>query len=443
MKEVKKKPKPKKTVVKKTKTKPKTKATTKPRRSQKKNQKSGSRPQASGKNKKPGFFTRVINFFKRLFWIGELGAVSPTGRKVKKPKTSFLAGFKLDRAPENPIMSPGVYAWESQAVFNPAALDSGGRVHLFYRALGPDGLSRIGYASSPDGVNFDVRLTHPVYVARTYDEAKEHFPYTSPARLVYDRYRYDSGGGWGGCEDPRAVVIDGTVYLTFNMFNGWHAMSVAVTSIKESDLLENKWKWSNFGYLSRPDGRQKNWVLFPEKFGGKFAIFHNLDKGDPNKVHIKFVKELSVAEAPTDEEAVDPQLLPDHEVTWHNRTRSAAAPPIKTPDGWLLLYHAMDIDDPGRYKVGAMLLDLKNPRRVLYRARCPVLEPDEWYENDYKPGVVYANGAVVRDGVLYVYYGGGDKHIGVASMELDKFLEGLKNDYGVKLKKRRRFLNIF
>ena len=66
-------------------------------------------------------------------------------------------------------------------------------------------------------------------------------------------------------------------------------MRVAVTSIKEENLLNKKWIWENFSYLSRPGDRQKNWVLFPEKINGKFALFHNLDKGNPNRVHIAFI----------------------------------------------------------------------------------------------------------------------------------------------------------
>jgi len=109
------------------------------------------------------------------------------------------------------------------------------------------------------------------------------------------------------------------------------------------------------------------------------------------------------------------------------RTRSAAAPPLKTSDGWLLFYHAMDKEDPGRYKVGALLLDLKDPTKVLYRSEYPLLQPDEWYENDWKPGIIYASGAVIKDGTLFIYYGGGDKHIAVASVNLKEFIHKLKN----------------
>ncbi len=336
----------------------------------------------------------------------------------------------LNRFPQNPVLSPDPeHWWESQAVFNPAALVIGGRVHLLYRALGRDGVSRIGYASSADGINFDQRLPHPVYAAESYEEARTHHPYTSPARLSYDTVSYASGGGWGGCEDPRAVNINGTIYMTFNMFNGWESMRVAFTSIDEYNLLHAKGLWNRFSYLSREGDRQKNWVLFPEKIGGKFALFHNLDRGDATRVHLTYLDTLDSSQAPTSEEAPDPQRLPDHQVAWHYRTRSAAAPPLKTKDGWLLLYHATDPNEAHvGYKLGALLLDLNDPTKVLYRSNRPVLEPKEWYENDWKPGVIYVSGAVIVKGDLIVYYGGGDKYVAAAKTNLQDFLHKLTSN---------------
>lgn len=354
---------------------------------------------------------------------------------VKKSPKIVNLGYelKLNKSTKNPILSPGLYSWESAAVFNPAAIYSGGLIHLFYRALGSDGISRIGYANSKDGVNFENRLSYPVYMAQNIEDAQKHWPFTSPARLVFDPRAYTSGGGWGGCEDPRTVIIDGILYMTFNIFNGWDSIRVAVVSNKETDLLKKKWKWQNFSYLSKLGDRQKNWVLFPEKINGKFAIFCNLDKGDPNRVFVSYINNLNSKETPSSDEALDPQRIPDHDVAWHYRTRSAAMPPIKTKDGWLLLYHAMDRKESNKYKVGALLLDLNDPEKVLHRAQGPILEPEEWYENDYKPGIVYANGAVVKDGELLVYYGGGDKHIAVAYINLDLLLESLKNNKQIKL----------
>jgi beta-1,2-mannobiose phosphorylase / 1,2-beta-oligomannan phosphorylase len=362
-------------------------------------------------------------------------AKKSTKKKVVS-KTKRRKALHLRRALKNPIIdpSPGSY-WESEAVFNPGAVIHGGRVPLFYRALGPDCVSRIGYASSKDGINFDKRYPHPVYMSETKVESAKHRLYTSPARLHYDRALYISGGGWGGCEDPRAVKIDDRVYLTFNIFNGWYSIRVGLTSINEKDLEMGKWNWQSVTYLSPHNERHKNWVLFPEKVGGKYAILHNLYDHDPARLRIEYIDDIKLPR-PLVLDSPDPQLLPDREVAWHNRTRSVGPPPMKTKYGWLLFYHAMDKDDPGRYKLGALLLDLEDPRKILYRSRYPILEPDEWYENDWKPGIIYASGAVIRGDMLFLYYGGGDKHIGVAYTNLNNFVQKLmKNEHTVFSKK--------
>ena len=358
------------------------------------------------------------------------GRLASTVKKRGKRKP-----LHLRRSIKNPIIDPVPSSyWESEAVFNPGAVMHGGRVHLFYRALGPDGISRIGYASSKDGIHFDERYPHPVYIPETATEVKKHSPYTSPARLHYDRTLYPSGGGWGGCEDPRAVKIGDCIYVTFNMFNGWSSIRIGLISIDVNDLEQGRWNWGPIIYLSPPDGRHKNWALFPEKIGGKYALFHNLYDNDPNRVRIEYLDDL---EEPIESfDSPDPQLLPDRELAWHNRTRSIGPPPVRTRYGWLVFYHAMDKNDPGRYKLGALLLDLEEPTRVLYRSNYPILEPDLWYENDWKPGIIYASGAVVKDGTLFIYYGGGDKHIGVAQTNLDEFVQKLmKNEHAVFSKK--------
>ncbi len=348
---------------------------------------------------------------------------APAKRKKRLPgKPQNIMGIR--RSPKNPVMGPASDShWESEAVFNPGAVVSGGRVHLFYRALGPDGISRIGYASSKDGVHFDKRFPYPVYMPENLSKISSHHLFTSPARLRYDRGLYPSGGGWGGCEDPRATKIGDTIYMTVNLFNGWDSIRVGLTSIKEKDIEKGVWNWSPLIHLSPQKQRHKNWALFPEKFGGKFALFHNLFHPDTSRVQIEYLD--AIDRQPPPFESFDPQMMPSRIVAWHNRTRSIGPPPIKTKYGWLVLYHAMDARDPGRYKLGAMMLDSNDPRKVLYRSRYPLLEPDEWYENDWKPGIIYASGAVVKDDVLLIYYGGGDKYIGVAYVELDEFVKRL------------------
>jgi len=124
---------------------------------------------------------------------------------------------------------------------------------------------------------------------------------------------------------------------------------------------------------------------------------------------------------------------------WDSWVRGVGPPPIKTKYGWLLFYHAIDERDPGKYKVGAMLLDLSNPTKILRRLKEPILEPEESYENDgFKAGVVYASGTVIKDGKILIYYGGADSYVNVAYADFDKFLEELNK--GVKPKLERRTL---
>ena len=326
--------------------------------------------------------------------------------------------LRLIRSIHNPILIPGKTPWTAEAVMNPTAIVIENRTHLVYRAVGMDGFSRLGYASSPDGVVFDLRLPYPIYVARNPRNI-------SPQFRHYSLVMYPSGGSWGGCEDPRMILIDDRIYVTFNMIDGWDFMRVAAISIAKDDFIAHHFgRWSEPRILSRPGERHKNWVLFPEKINGKFAILHSIAP-DVEIAYRESIEDIGVTE-PFVTSWVGPRdHLPAREGGWDSFTRSAGPPPIKTNRGWLLFYHAIDAQDPGRYKLGAMLLDLNNPTKVLFRSPVPILSPDKGYENDGKPGVVYACGACVRNGTLFIYYGGGDKVVCVATAPLNAFLKAL------------------
>lgn len=324
--------------------------------------------------------------------------------------------LQLTKSVHNPILRPGSHPWTAEAVLNPAAAVLNGRTHIIYRAIGMDGISRLGYASSPDGVIFDKRLPYPVYVARNTQNIAMHLRRYSPVM-------YPSGGSWGGCEDPRMVIIDGRVYVTFNMFENWR-LRVAVISINQEDFLAERFhRWEGPIILSHGD-RDKNWVLFPEKIAGQFAVLHSIIGENDNRVRVEYTDDLETL-AQRDFKSLDPQQIPDKHIAWHVHTRSAGPPPVRTDKGWLVLYHANDALEPNKYKVGAMLLDLVDPTKVLYRAVAPIISPNEHYENHGKPGIVYAGGAVVRDGKLFVYYGGADRVICVATTPIDRFVDAI------------------
>ena len=364
------------------------------------------------------FIVNILALFLSLFVIGAVlgAAFSKPFRKKLLELLLIRKQLRLSRVEQNPILRPGSYPWTAEAVLNPAAAVLGGRTHLIYRAIGGDGVSRLGYASSEDGVFFDERLPYPVFEARYPGGVPEYVRRYLPVL-------YPSGGSWGGCEDPRMVVIDGTVYVTFNMFENWQ-LRVGVIWMSEADFLAKRFGQWQGPYILSHTNREKNWVLFPEKIGGRFAVLHGIIDNDEHRVRIAYTDDLRTLRQQTFE-TVDPQQVPNSPIAWHVHVRSAGPPPLKTERGWIVFYHAHDAAEGGKYKLGAMLLDLEDPEHIITRAIAPVLTPDAHYENDGKPGIVYAAGAVIRDDTIYVYYGGADKVVCVATAPLRQFLDAL------------------
>ena len=341
-----------------------------------------------------------------------------TLKKVaRKPRKKALSKkespLELKRSRKNPIIVPesGKY-WESKAAFNPSAVIHDGKVHVIYRAIGSSDISVLGYASSEDGFSFDRSGK-----ALAYWSKKRPVIYISDPMVLYS-----SGGGWGGgCEDPRLTLLGDRVYMLYTLFDGWGSLRIALTSISLKDFINKRFKWKEPVLISPPGEIHKNWVLFPEKIGGKYAILHSFAP----KILVDYFDSLEELNGKKFIKSDNSRPV-DETRNWDSWFRGVGPSPIKTKYGWLVIYHAMDYRNPDRYKMGAMILDLKDPTRVLYRSAEPILEPEEWYENEgYKSGVVYSCGAVVKDGVLFVYYGGADKVSCVATADLNLFLEEL------------------
>jgi len=196
--------------------------------------------------------------------------------------------------------------------------------------------------------------------------------------------------------------------------------------------LKRRWNWEIPVLISPPGQIHKNWVLFPEKINNKYAILHSISP----HIMIDYVKDLKELNGNNFIHSIH-QGSP----LWGTRDkliRGVGPSPIKTKYGWLVIYHKMDKGEMHRYKLWAMILDLKDPAKILYNSSQPILEPDEWYENEgYKSGVVYSCGAVVKDGELFVYYGGADKVSCVATANLEKFLQELVHSNATKVKSRK------
>ena len=240
------------------------------------------------------------------------------------------------------------------------------------------------------------------------------------------QFSYSSGGTcscWGGCEDPRIVQIEDVIYMIYTAFNGIHPPCVALTSIAVADFLQRNWNmWKKPILISPKNQMNKNWVIFPEKINGKYAILHSIT---PN-IQIEYLDNLEFKKNPNIKSTYIPVKKKG---VWDSVIRGIGPTPIKTDEGWLVFYHAISENETSKYKIGAMILDKKDPTKILYKSTFPIIEPDKFYENEgYKAGIVYACGAIVKDDNIILYYGGADTVVCVASCSLKNFIKQIKQN---------------
>lgn len=303
----------------------------------------------------------------------------------------------LTRFDENPILERiPEHAWEAKDVFNPAAIYLDGKFHIVYRAMSHDNVSTFGYASSLDGLHIEERLDHPIYVPRE----------------VFEK---SSDGRYSGCEDPRLTRIGNRIYVCYTAFDGHNPPRVAFSSIAVQDFLNHRWQWSIPKLISPPDIDDKDACLLPEKVNGKYMFFHRLE----TFIWVDFVKDLHFYDGQYLGGSIILQARPGK---WDSKKLGIAGPPEKTDKGWLLMYHG--IGEDSHYRLGAALLDLKDPTKVIGRTEHPILEPKMQYEREGQiPNVVFPCGSILRGEELFVYYGGADSVVAVATGNINDIVK--------------------
>ena len=331
----------------------------------------------------------------------------------------------LTRLADNPILRPVPgHWWESLAVFNPAAVKQDDKIHLVYRAVGQTYQSMLGYASSQDGLHFDQRSDQPIFAPSQNFEGGNEQPASFCSLQFISGGAGDWGGwagGYGGCEDPRLTKIGDRLYLIYVAFDGWSEPRLAMTSISAVDFGQQRWQWQKPVLISKPGEINKSGCLLPEKINGKYVLFHRVFPD----ILIDFIDDLDHLDGQT--WLKGQYRIQRREDYWDSRKVCVGATPIKTSEGWLVIYNAVDDLDDRIYKLGAMLLDRQDPTRVLYRCRAPILTAETGYENGgLKYGVAYACGAVEHQGKLIAYYGGSDEFVCVAHSPMEEFLDKLK-----------------
>ncbi|MFA5025280.1 MAG: hypothetical protein WC503_02145 [Candidatus Shapirobacteria bacterium] len=310
---------------------------------------------------------------------------------------------KLNKYQNNPILRPNpYYAWQAKAVLNPTVFYHEHIFHIIYRAISNDNTSVMGYATSTDGYNLDYFHPEPIYGPRIEFESKK-IP-----------------NGNSGCEDPRVTLIGDKLYMLYTAYNGIEPPAIAMTSILLTDFLAHRFhNWSTPTVISKPGVDDKDGCLMPEKVGGKYVFFH---RPESKKLCVDEVDNLEFDQG---NYLISDFCLPLDFNRWDNLKAGVAGTPIKTKNGWLVLYHAINVVDR-YYRVGAFMLDLNDATKVIGKIEDPILEPFYNYERQgLVNNVVFPCGHVVVNNRLFVYYGGGDSCICVATSSLNEVLDSV------------------
>ena len=328
--------------------------------------------------------------------------------------------MKLTKHPANPILRPHPdHSWENLVVCNPGVIHHDGQFYMLYRAAGDDAehVIHFGLATSRDGIHFERHGNAPIL---------------SPS---------EDGPDAGCIEDPRIVRLDGHFYITyayraFKPRQYWRQPDNAAFSPDDESLpplfghnmtasglllSDDLKQFRRLGRITRSDVDDRDVILFPEKTGGRYAMLHRpMQWAGPDHgttypaIWICFSDDLLTWSEST--------LLAKGEFEWENKI-GGSCPPLRTPHGWLVIYHA--VDSKGIYRVGVMMLDPEDPTKVIARTPEPVMEPEEDFEWNglYPHGVVFPTANVVVDGTIFVYYGCADQTIGVATADFSELVD--------------------
>jgi len=213
-----------------------------------------------------------------------------------------------------------------------------------------------------------------------------------------------------GIEDARFVrfvEMDGSVMYcaTYTAYNG---RAILPQFIETKDFL-------NFRMLTLNGNavQNKGMALFPRRINGRFAMISRQD--DEN---------LSIMFSDNIHRWNDPIILQRPMQSWEMVKIGNCGSPIETPDGWLLITHG--VGAMRKYCIGAMLLDLDDPSRVLGALCEPFLKAEGSEREGYVPNVVYSCGSLLHGRNLFIAYAMSDRASVIASVSLDNILEAIK-----------------
>lgn len=286
--------------------------------------------------------------------------------------------YIVRRYEKNPILTGRDFPNDIVTVFNSAVVKQAPDRYTMVCRCENSALERFMWvADSRDGVRFAPR---PAPLA---------LPAEDP---VFMEYAHDTLSYW----DPRVTRLDGQYYITHAAHTS-HSCQLGLFKI-DDDFTRLEWQ----GLISEPDNR--NGVLFPEKIRGRY---YRLDRPNVNGCF-----DIWACSSPDLIHWGSPRCVARKgAVNWAYTKIGPGAVPIRTEAGWLCIIHGVRAQCTDYvYSLGAMLLDLEDPTRVVGVSGRAILAPEETYELiGQTPSVVFTNAAVPEpDGTVKIYYGGAD-----------------------------------
>ena len=298
----------------------------------------------------------------------------------------------FQRWPQNPIISPTDLPFRGSSVLNPGATEQDDEVVLILRVEDCTGCSNLHVARSKDGVT-DWRI-----------EKNPILRYGEP------EWRYEE---WG-CEDARITYIskEKRWYITYTAYS---SNGAAVALARTDDLVQAE----RVGLIFSPNN--KDAVLFPRKFDGRWAVLHRPDAGGIEHIWSAYSPDLVHWGEP---HCVVPEL---GGAAWDGVKVGAGPPPILTKYGWLLIYHGVKAYGSQLvYRAGVAMLDKDRPHKVVARSPNWIFQAEAQYElSGLVPNVVFPTGLLLRGDELWMYYGAADTCVCLATAKLDNILAEL------------------
>ena len=248
-------------------------------------------------------------------------------------------------------------------------------------------LSHLRLAFSDDGINFEVSPTPTIFPEGPYEEY--------------------------GIEDPRINKVGNKYLITCSCVS---RLGIVVGLIETKDFCHFERK----GYIFHPDN--KDVVIFPKKIDGYYYAMHRPSTSEFGDLSIWLASSKDLLRFGNHSHLLSPSWGTDR---FDNYRIGSSCPPIEIDEGFLEIYHGANKQN--QYKVGAFIVDKKDPTKILKISKNPILEATMDFERGgFMKDVVFACGATLEKDELKVYYGASDDSVGVATLSLQKIIQDME-----------------